>query len=287
MNTRLLLNLSLLIGVIAIGIFIVNSPDKDEADIIRLGGPDISEIKNIFIQSDGLADIQLQRTSDNNWLMTQPYKVKANSTPINEILKLTNAISHSRFSAAGKNLRDYNLQPARASLHFNDDEYVFGNIEHINKRRYLLKGDTIHLVTDLFYHRLRTNTESFISPQLIPDNISITALNLPDLVLNKSSQGDWMVSGKNAADKNSSPDAIQVLLDHWQHKRAIQILPAKPTDSKKEILITFSDNSEIRFTLVQSDNDLILIRADLGFQYHLPVSAANDLLTLASNNTTQ
>lgn len=286
MSARLLLNLSLLIGVIAVGLFIANSPDESEADTIRLGGPNASDIKYILIQSDGLSDIQLQKTNE-QWFMTSPYKVRANDVPINEILKLTNAISHSRFSAAGKNLRDYDLQPARASLHFNDDEYVFGNIEHINKRRYLLKGDTIHLVTDLFYHRLRTNTESFISPQLIPDNVSITALTLPDLVLNKSAQDDWMISGKSASDKNSSPDAIQILLDHWQHKRAIQILPAKPTDSTKEILITFSDNSEIRFTLVQSNKELILIRADLGFQYHLPVSAANDLLTLTSINTTK
>ncbi|MCK4743466.1 MAG: DUF4340 domain-containing protein [Sulfuriflexus sp.] len=287
MNARLLLNLSLLVGVIAIGVFIANSPDKNEADIIRLGGPDISEIKNIFIQSDGLADIQLQQTTDNNWLMTQPYKVKANSTPINEILKLTKAISHSRFSAVGKNLRDYDLQPARASLHFNDDEYVFGNIEHINKRRYLLKDNTIHLVTDLFYHRLRTNTESFISPQLVPDDVKITSLKLPELELNKSAQGEWMISGNKSSKNNIPTDAIQTLLDHWQHKRAIQILPAKPTDSTKEIFITFSDDSKIRFTLVQSNKELILIRADLGFQYHLPVSAANDLLTLAGSNATK
>ena len=282
MNTRLLLNISLLFGVIFIGLFIFNSPDKDEADIIRLGGPDISEINNIHIQSDGLADIQLQRIDADNWKMTVPYQVKANSAPINELLKLTKAISHSRFSAIDKNLRDYDLQPARASLHLNDDEYRFGNIEHINKRRYILKDNTVHLTTDLFYHRLRTNTESFISPQLIPDNVSIDALNLPDLELNKSAQGEWMVSGKSASDKNSSPDAIQVLLDHWRHKRASQILPIKPNDSSQEISLTLSDNSEIQFKLVKTKSELILIRADLGIQYHLPARAAADLLMLTS-----
>jgi len=285
MNARLVLNLFLLIGIVAAGLFIINSPDKDGADVIKLGDSEKNEIKNILIQSNGLPDIALQKDKNNKWFMTQPYKAQANTLPINEIIKLTGAISHSRFSAVDKNLRAYDLLPAKASIHFNETEYAFGNIEHINKRRYILKNNIVHLTTDLFYHRLRTNAESFIRPQLLPDDVSITRIDTIDFTLNQTAQGEWMVSGKKSFHNNIATDAIQILLDHWQHKRATQILPAKPTDSKQRISIALSDNSEIHFTVVKAPKELILIRSDLGFQYHLPASAADDLLALQQTNT--
>ena len=36
----------------------------------KMGAVIGADIKNIFIQSNGLSDIQLQRTSDNDWRMT-------------------------------------------------------------------------------------------------------------------------------------------------------------------------------------------------------------------------
>ncbi len=279
MNSRLLLNLFLLICVSALGVFIFSAPDKSKSDIIRIGGPATDKIKNLTIQRNGLADIHLEKNND-IWWMTNPYKVQANDVPIKALLELTQAISHSRFSADGKNLRDYDLLPAKASVALNGTEYLFGNIEHINKRRYILKGNTVHLTTDLFYHRLRTSTEAFVSPKLIPDNSQITALKSPDLELNRSAQGEWLISGKQSTN-NSSPDAIQTLLDHWQHKQAIQVQPANVTDGEKSVQLVFANNTSINFLTKKTDNYFILIRKDLGLQYQLPKTAANDLLILS------
>ncbi len=278
MNSRLLLNLLLLIIIGALGVFIFTSSDKTETNITRLGGPKAENINTITIQRNGLADIFLEKNND-IWWMSNPYKVRANTVPINALLKFSQTISHSRFSAENKNLRDYDLQPAKASLALNGVEYLFGNIEHINNRRYILKDNTIHLTTDLFYYRLRTNTEAFISPKLIPDNSQITALTLPDLKLNKSAQGEWLVSGKQSTQAFSN-DAIQILLDHWHNKQAIQVLPAKINSKEKKVQLVFSDNTKINFLVNKTKNNFILIRKDLGLQYQLPIDAAKDLLTL-------
>jgi len=279
MNSRLLVNLFLLISVVAVGLFIVNSPDKTESQIIRLGGPNSDAITDITIQRSGLADIHLEK-KNNHWWMTNPYKVRANKVPIETLLDLNQTISHSRFSAENKSLNDYDLQPAKASLAFNGVEYLFGNIEHINKRRYILKNNTIHLTTDLFYHRLRTNTEAFISPKLISADSKIVAITLPELTLNKSAQGKWLLSGKPATNTVSN-DAIQTLLDHWKNKQAIQVLPAKIKGDEQAIQLVFTDNSSINFLVNRSKNNFTLIRSDLGLQYQVPVSAANDLLNLS------
>jgi len=278
MNSRLLVNLLLLICVSILGVFIFYSPDNIDNDIIRLGGPTEKETNNITIQRNGLSDIFLEKKND-IWLMTNPYQVPANTVIINALLRLTKAISHSRFSIENRNLPDYELQPAKASISLNGTEYLFGNIEHINKRRYILKNKTIHLTTDLFYHRLHTNAESLISPSLIPENSQITVLTLPDLKLNKTASDEWLVSGKQSS-VNVSNDAIQTLLDHWKNKQAIQVLPAKINGDEKSIQLIFSDNSKIDFLLSTSNKDFILIRKDLGLQYRLPYSAKKDLLTL-------
>lgn len=278
MNSRLLLNVFLLICVIALGAFIFYSPEPSTSEVIRLGGPTDKEIKNLTIQRKGLADIYLEK-HNNVWWMTNPYKVRANTVPIIALLDLRKAISHSRFSIDNKNLNDYGLQPAKASVALNGVEYLFGNIEHINKRRYILKNKTVHLTTDLFYHRVRTNTETFISPKLIPDNSQITSLTLPDLTLNKSAHGEWLISGANSSEDTSN-DAVQILLDHWQNKQAIQVLPAKITGDEQAIQLVFSDNSKIDFLVKTSGNNFILIRKDLGLQYRLPSNAVKDLLTL-------
>jgi len=278
MTSRLLVNLFLLLSIAVVGFFIVNNPDDTESTIVRLGGPATDSITDITIQRNGLADIHLEK-NNGNWWMTNPYKVRANDVPINSLLSLGQAISHSRFPSENKNLRDYDLQPAKASIAFNGTEYLFGNIEHINKRRYILNDNTVHLTTDLFYHRLRTNTEAFISPELIPANSEITSITLPDLEISKSAQGEWLLSGEHSGDKISN-DAIQILLDHWQNKQAVQVLPAKISGDEKTIQLVFADNSTIDFLLSRSKDNFTLIRQDLGLQYQLPVSAANDLLTL-------
>ena len=278
MNARSLLNLFLLVLVVGLGLFIFYAQDKTDDPVIRINGPAIDRIHSITIQRRDLGDFYLEK-KDQQWWMTNPYKVLANPVPINSLLDLSQAISHSRFSAKDKNLADYGLSPAKASIAFNGEEYIFGNIEHINKRRYVLKGNTVHLTTDLFYHRLKTNTEAFISPRLIPDKSTITALKLPGLQLEQSAQGQWLISGSDSSQQFSS-DAIQTLIDHWHHKQAIQLLPVQNSEKAKTVQLVFADNSVITFLAKITDNYLILIRNDLGLQYKLPAAAADDLLTL-------
>ena len=121
MNSRRLINLFLLIAISALGLFILNSPDQTESQIARLGGPSSNDINKITIQRSGLADIHLEKNNA-AWWMSNPYKVLANEVPINTLIELNQTISHSSFSSANKNLSDYGLEPAKASLAFNGVE---------------------------------------------------------------------------------------------------------------------------------------------------------------------
>ena len=281
MNTRWLLNLVLLAGVIALGIFISSTPEKgSDKPATRIGGPDITGINKIAISREGLAYVRLHKNSAGQWRMLEPYAVAANTTAINKLLEFPEAISHARFAADGRDLDSYGLAPEKASLQLNEHRYLFGNIEHINKRRYILLDDTVHLATDLFYHQLRTAPEHFVSGKLVETGLKPTTLELPGLVLNQSAHGDWAASG-DKAQTDFSADAITILLEHWRHKQVTLVSPAEPHDSKEMARITFADNSVVEYSIVKTDSELLMVRNDLGLQYHFPVAQAAHLLELS------
>jgi len=280
MNTRSVLNIVLLVGVVALGVFISMTPEQDPGKpVSRVGGLDAPAVNRISISREGLAYIRLHKQSDGMWRMLEPYTVAANETAINKLLELPDATSHAQFSAQGRELGSYGLAPEKASLEFNATRYLFGDIEHINKRRYVMHGSTIHLTTDLFYHQLRTAPEHFVSGKLIETGMTITALDLPGLILNQTAQGEWAASGTQT-ENESSADAITSLLDHWRHKQVTLVEPAAQHSSTDIARITFADNSVVEYAIVKTDTELLLVRDDLNLQYHFPVAQASHLLQL-------
>ena len=283
MNTRWLLNLSLLLGVIVLGVFISTSQQDDDAPQPRLGGPVADAVSSIEIKRQGLADISLLKTAAGKWHMQNPYMITANTSAINKLLELPNTISRTLFPAAGHDLATYGLAPEKASLQLNEIRYLFGNIEHINKRRYIMLDNSVHMTTDLFYHQLRTAPEHFINGSLLDDDIDVATFELPGLQLNRSARGDWAISGSKADGRDISADAITRLLQHWQHKQVTQITPAQQLDSNQTARLILADNSVIEFAIVRTENELLLVRKDLRLQYHFPVVQAPDLLELMDN----
>jgi len=284
MNTRWLLNLVLIAAVIALGVFISSSPDKgSDKPVTRIGGTEIVTVNRIAISREDLAYVRLHKTATGKWRMLEPYTVAANKAAINKLLELPKAISHTRFSADGRDLDSYGLAPEKASLELNEQRYLFGNIEHINKRRYIMLNGTVHLTTDLFYHQLRTAPEHFVSGRLVEENMTITSLELPGLVLNQTAQGDWAASGEQTQ-RDFSADAITMLLGHWRHKKVTLVDPAEKHDSTQMARVTFSDNSVIEYAIVKTDTELLMVRNDLGLQYHFPVAQAPHLLDLTTDN---
>jgi len=280
MNTRSVLNLVLLAGVVALGVFISTTPEKDsDKPVTRLGGIDLPDVNRISISREGLAYIRLHKQSDGKWRMLEPHTIAANEAAINKLLELPGALSHAQFSAQGRNLGDYGLAPEKASLELNGKRYLFGDIEHINKRRYIMLDQAIHLTTDLYYHQLRTAAEHFVSGRLVEPAMSITALEIPGLTLNQTAQGDWAASGQQSK-QDYRADAVTSLLNHWQHKQVTLVDVTSPHESSDMARITFADNSVIEYAIIKTATELLMVRNDLGLQYHIPIAQAPQLLEL-------
>ena len=94
--------------------------------------------------------------------------------------------------------------------------------------------------------------------------------------------GQWLLENKQAV---KNPDQLQQLLDEWRHARAfnVQVFDAASDTSLSqnlETIIVTTDNSTLRFTLLRTNDEIILRRHDLGLQYHFSQQIGQQLLTL-------
>lgn len=275
--SRNLVNLGLLVILALLAAVLVWEPGQQEDVTPKLSALLADDINHIHIQHDALQTIRLEKR-DGNWHMLEPYRVAADNTRVAALLRLADTTSHVRFSAEGRKLDDYGLDPVLAQVRFNDSLFQFGNLEHISKRRYILAPDNnIHLVTDLFYHQLRTSATHFVSPRLFGDTQRITRLALTEHVYEQQHDGHWSVT---PATDTVSADRLNELIGSWQRLRAHRISAAGEQRGDERVGIELADGSKLTFEILRSDNEVVFIRRDIGLQYHVASQAAEPLFDL-------
>lgn len=276
--SRNLINLALLLFVLGLASLVIWEPGQQQDESNRLSSLQADDIDRIRIQHDGLQDIQLQRRND-HWYMLAPYSVVADETRVNALLKLPAATSYTRFAAEGRPLDNYGLAPVLAQVKLNDSLFQFGGLEDINRRRYVLSPDNdIHLITDLFYHQLRTSAPSFVSPRLFSDTQRITRLMLADRQYEKQHDGTWLLTA--TTNDNPPADMLNAYIENWQRLRASRVSAAGTQRSDEHVRIVLADDSNLVFEILRSEDEVVFIRRDLGLQYHLSLQAAEALFAL-------
>ena len=208
-------------------------------------------------------------------------------------------------------LEKFKLKSPRIRVRLNDVELGFGDTEPLEGRRYVLAGNTVHLITDSYYPRLIAPHTSFISLALLPEPTRLEAIELPQLTLTHDAQG-WKAA------PSASPDAVNTLVQEWMAAQALQVRPyvAPATQDKPEtvtlrvapgVLDRRSQRdspssipgvvpaatpasqegvqTSLRFIIISRAPELILARPELGVQYHLPQDAAQRLLTLSADTS--
>lgn len=279
--SRNFLNLGLLVIVALLVALVIWEPGQQQDVISKLSSLETDNIKRIHIRRNTLQDIQMEK-QNGNWQMLVPYRVAADETRVNAILSLINTASYAHFSAAGRKLSDYGLEPSLAQVTFNDSLFQFGDLEHITKRRYILAPENeIHLATDLFYHQLRTSASQFVSPRLFTDTQRITRLLLPDYQYEQKHDGSWLMTPTT---NTISADKLNAYIDNWQRLRASRISAASELISNEKISIELASGNSLIFEIVRNEDEIIFIRRDIGLQYHVSLQAAEALLAPPATN---
>ena len=264
MRSRLLLNIALFIVAVGLTVFLISTGDEEaETPAIQLTDIDPAGITEIAITRRDRGEI-LFRKEGGAWLMTSPLAHRANVFRMNALLKLPGTRSYARFSAVEAELARFRLEAPEVIVSFNDTPIMFGDTNPLSGQRYVLAGDTVHLINDSFYLQLMAPAASFLDTRLLPESAEITALSLPGYEISKPG-GTWTIEPPEGI----SADQITAIINAWRDAEAITLREYEAAEDHGTIRIELAGGDTIRYLMTGAPPGLILANPDLGLQYHL------------------
>ena len=285
MTSRTRLNLGLAFALAGLIALVFLEPDGNEIPIVKtLTQLKPDEVINIRVQSPGHTDIDLQKING-HWQMLAPFIAPANQHRLVQLLDVASAKSLATYNVDKTDTTQLKLDTPSLTLTLNNSRLDFGGTAPMGGSRYVRIDQSVHLITDRYSHLARGSATDLVSPSLLKASTKITALKLPTFKL-ALVDGQWQLENQPAT---KNPDQLQQLLDEWRHARAFDIKAfdtasnTSHTQNPETIIVT-TDNSSLRFTLLRTDDEIILQRHDLGLQYHFSQEIGQQLLTLPQLN---
>jgi len=175
MRARWTVNLLLLIVVALLSFTVRRELEQDRRvpTLTELAPETISEIR---LERPDAPLIELLNDTE-GWRMESPYPVAANSTRIEQLVRIA-ATQVLRSMAEGGAAERLGLEPASALLSLDGLILRFGDTEPIDHHRYVAVGGLVHLIGDGFRHHLMASAEDYVSPRLLPQDFVPTAGSL-------------------------------------------------------------------------------------------------------------
>ncbi len=270
MLPRLLTNLALLVIVITLGFFVYLEKNQP-LDNNRLTALEKNAVTHIEIRHR--SRITILDKPGTHWRMTQPVEIDANDFRINTLLDMLASDSLASYDASTLSLEKFALAPAATSITFNATMIAFGNTNPVNHNRYVMIGDRVHLVADMYYPLLSSQLGTLVSQSLLPRDAVITHLVLPEQTLTFSDNA-W-----RSSDPGISSDAIVKNLDHWRNSQAFGVHTYNPRASLGRIEVGIDGQDEpLVFEITDVEPWLIIARPALDIEYHFNLEFYDRLL---------
>jgi hypothetical protein len=268
MSTRSIINLILLLAIVILSLVARYEPGIEaptEPDSIT--GITASQVHRIHINRPIRNDLVFVKQSDKHWVMEGPTSVPADSFKIRALARLAEQKPVRSYTIDEMKLVDLQLDPPYASVIINNTAIEFGILEPIDDLRYVRVNDKVHLIPDSHLQLMETGFSQFVRPRLFGEDQTINAIQLPDLLVSKTTRG-W----ETQPPQSVSTDDLVKFIASWQQASSLHIQPAS-TELDGEVVETrFSNNATpVRLLIVARDPVLILARPDYGIQYRLGV----------------
>ena len=158
---RLIQNLFLLLVVAGLAFFITTRKEDSSNLHQTLYDKSIGDdAKEVIIHSEGREDVVLEN-NDSVWSVVKPTKFLADKSKVHHLFTLLSENADSQYDAKDKDLAAYGLDKDRLSVSFNGVKIIFGKLNEVTQKRFLLKGDTIYLVQETVSGLLEMGEDAF------------------------------------------------------------------------------------------------------------------------------
>jgi hypothetical protein len=259
MSKRLTLNLALAALLLALAVWIwreLGPPPTPPG----LSSTPAEQIRRIVVERSNGQMMRLTRHWD-QWHLEEPRALPASRFHVDNVLKLLEVRSEAQYPAASMDLNALGLSEPRLRLSLGNEVFVFGGVDPLSQRRYVLHADQVHLIIDSFSPLLLGPWWNFIDRSLLDVTEEIVALELGDgrLLVGEQAQG---------------------VLARWRSTAASIVKPMEPTDAQRgrPVEMRLASGEAIRWSVIE-EGEPRLLRPDLGLAYFLERSSLEALLS--------
>ncbi|MGD2073535.1 MAG: DUF4340 domain-containing protein [Gammaproteobacteria bacterium] len=276
MKSRWIINLVLILAVGALALVAWYEPGIDKApEAQAITSLDRARINRVRIERAGRDALILSRSDARGWRIEHQPPLPADTLRVDALARLATQEPVRSYLAAELELSRLALDPPQATVLLNDTRLDFGGTEPLEGLRYVRAGARVYLIPDAYQHLIEAGFTGFVRRRLLPEEATVTALSLPGLALTKSGPA-WRVD----PEQEVSADRLQQLIDNWRQAVALSVSSLEAGAQGEPVTLSLADLSrEMRFLIGAREPELVLIRPDLGLEYHMG-DAAGRLLKL-------
>ncbi len=270
------LNLIMLATIVGLVVFLYFKPQIQSVKAYPILPAVMGDVQTVRIVRQQ-KEMVLERL-DHRWYLIKPVQAQANEKKIKEILGILTATSDQRFPAA--DLGRFGLDRPGAQLYF-DDEYVgFGGFAPVTQQQYVMTNDHVYLIAPRYILALPLSASELISPQLLASNEMPVRLELDHLAV-EFKNGSWDNITQDPG-KKLDAETIEHWVRLWQTAYARELTFEQQLSDDLvdvgDIKISLQNEQKIVLRILQSETEVVFLKADDGIGYHFPVDTGRQLL---------
>lgn len=277
MNSKTLLNLALVSGLVALSLYTYFKPWQDATPSIMLTQLKRDDVTRIAIEPRNAPAIKLEKR-DGAWRIVAPLVAQAEATQVDRLIDIVNARAKKKLPSTDPS--QFDLNPPQIRVTLNDQIIAFGRINDITYEQYVATADAVYLVPPLYGYGIPTDAAKMLSRSLLDAGEVPVAFDFGRYRIERDDKGTWVASGEPGATKDQplSQDDFNRWADEWRFTSALSVESDKSSRSREQVNVRFKSGKTVAMRIVQKEPDFQLVRSDNAMRYHFGVEVGRRLL---------
>lgn len=265
------LNLGLLAAVAALAALAYLKPARETPAEYALSTQKPAEVAAVRIERRDAPAIALEKSGE-AWLITAPFRARADGFAVTRLLTVLEARSRERLPAA--ELGRFDLDPPAVRLTLGGQSFGFGSINPLTREQYVATQDAVYMVPPRHGAAVPAQAAALASRQLFGPGEAPVALRFREFALTKGG-GKWVLAPPGA---EASQDDFNRWVDEWRLATALSVQPYARQPPAGEIAVDLNDGRKLALAILAREPGLVLLRCDENLQYHFAPETGKRLL---------